>query len=154
MPPDRDRLPQEPRGARQERDAPSLCISLERDPKAPSLARAAVVGFAEECRLATAEPDVVRLLVSELVTNAVLHSDAPPRSEIVLRARLLERNALRVEVIDRGSGFDAATRGQPRPTGGYGLLLVAKQASRWGVDQQGGTRVWFELAGAGRARPA
>jgi anti-sigma regulatory factor (Ser/Thr protein kinase) len=154
MPSDRDRLPEEPQGARQERDVTSLCISLERDPKAPSLARAAVVDFAEECKLATAEPDVVRLLVSELVTNAVLHSDAPPRSEIVLRAQLLERDALRVEVIDRGSGFDAAPRGQTRPTGGYGLLLVAKQASRWGVDQKGGTRVWFELAGAGRAVPA
>jgi anti-sigma regulatory factor (Ser/Thr protein kinase) len=151
---DRDRLPEEPRGARQDSDAPSLFISLERNPKAPSLARAAVVDFAEECKLATAEPDVVRLLVSELVTNAVLHSDAPPTSEIVLRARLLDRDALRVEVIDCGSGFDAARRGRARPNGGYGLLLVAEQASRWGVDQKGGTRVWFELAGAERGVPA
>jgi anti-sigma regulatory factor (Ser/Thr protein kinase) len=151
---DRDQLPEESHGVRRGNGVPSLCMSLERDRKAPSLARAAVVDFAQECKIATAEPDVVRLLVSELVTNAVLHSDAPPASEIVLRARLLDRDALRVEVIDCGSGFDATTRGQARPDGGYGLLLVAKQASRWGVDKEGGTRVWFELADAERGASA
>jgi anti-sigma regulatory factor (Ser/Thr protein kinase) len=151
---DRDSLPEEARGVRPQNGVPSLCMSLERDPKAPSLARAAVVDFARACKLATAEPDVVRLLVSELVTNAVLHSDAPPASEIKLRAQLIDRDALRVEVIDSGSGFDAATRHPARPTGGYGLLLVAKQASRWGVDNEGGTRVWFELADAERSVPS
>ncbi len=123
----------------------TLRMSLERDPHAPSRARAAVVGFTRQCELAAPELDTLTLLVSELVSNAVLHSDAPPDSGILLCARLLERGAVRVEVIDRGSGFTAVPRDPSRVTGGYGLFLVAKQASRWGVDREGGTRVWFEL---------
>jgi anti-sigma regulatory factor (Ser/Thr protein kinase) len=125
-------------------------MSLERDPQAPSLARAALAGFTEDSEIASAESDALRLLVSELVSNAVLHSDAPPASTIVLRARMLDRRAVRVEVIDRGTGFTAAPRDPSKPSGGFGLFLVAKQASRWGVDGEGGTRVWFEL-GAGSA---
>jgi anti-sigma regulatory factor (Ser/Thr protein kinase) len=121
-------------------------ISLERDPQAPSLARAAVAGFTEEREIASTELATLTLLVSELVSNAVLHSDAPPTSAIVLCARLLDEGAIRVEVTDRGSGFIAIPRDPAQPKGGYGLQLVDKQATRWGVDREGGTRVWFEIA--------
>lgn len=125
-------------------------IGLERDPQAPSLARAAVTGFVEQSELAPAERGTLTLLVSELVSNAVLHSDAPPASGIVLRAHLLEEDAVRVEVIDCGSGFTATPRDPERPHGGYGLFLLEQQATRWGVDGEGGTRVWFELVSAPR----
>jgi anti-sigma regulatory factor (Ser/Thr protein kinase) len=124
---------------------PMLRIGLQRTPEAPSVARAAVAGFFEERHI---EPDALatlRLLVSELVSNAVLHSDAPSSSDIQLCVHLLEESAVRVEVIDRGNGFT------PQPTagvpygGGYGLYLVEKQAAHWGVDQTDGTRVWFEM---------
>ncbi|MGA2455033.1 MAG: ATP-binding protein [Solirubrobacteraceae bacterium] len=151
---DRDRPVEGLRGAPQPGGAPSLSISLERDLQAPSLARAAVVSFGEESKIAAGELDTLRLLVSELVSNAVLHSDAPPASDILLYARLLDRDAVRIEVIDSGSGFTATPRDRARTTGGYGLLLVAKQASRWGVDRKGGTRVWFELGGTERGSPA
>lgn len=121
-------------------------LSLERDPQAPSLARAAVAAFIDKSKLAAGEHATLTLLVSELVSNAVLHSDAPPASGIVLCAQLLRGDAVRVEVIDRGSGFTAAPRDPAGPHGGYGLYLVEKQATRWGVDGDGGTRVWFELA--------
>jgi anti-sigma regulatory factor (Ser/Thr protein kinase) len=124
---------------------PSLRVSLERDPQAPSLARAAVADFTEKSKLPSSELDTLTLLVSELVSNAVLHSDAPPETGILLCARLLGRGAVRVEVIDRGGGFTAAPRDPSRLTCGYGLFLVAKQAHRWGVDREGGTRVWFEI---------
>jgi serine/threonine-protein kinase RsbW len=127
-------------------DLPMLRMSLDRDPQAPSLARAAVAGLTEHSEISPAELATLTLLVSELVSNAVLHSDAPPASEIVLCARLLDKRAVRVEVIDRGSGFTATPRDPTQPLGGYGLYLVEKQATRWGVDQEGGTRVWFELA--------
>lgn len=125
-------------------------ISLGRDPQAPSLARAALTGFIEQSELAS-ELGTLTLLVSELVSNAVLHSDAPPASGIVLRAHLLEPDAVRVEVIDCGSGFTAAPRDPARAHGGYGLYLVEQQATRWGVDRDGGTRVWFELGRPPRA---
>lgn len=131
-------------------DLRTMRVSLERDPQAPSLARAALTGFIEQSELAASELGTLTLLVSELVSNAVLHSDAPPASGIVLRAHLLHDDAVRVEVIDCGSGFTATPRDPERPHGGYGLYLVEQQATRWGVDREGGTRVWFELVGGPR----
>jgi anti-sigma regulatory factor (Ser/Thr protein kinase) len=121
-------------------------LDLDRDPQAPSLARAAVAGFCERGELDEAHASTLALLVSELVSNAVLHSQAPPASGIVLCVSRLRDGTVRVEVIDRGSGFEAAPRDPARAQGGYGLFLVDRQASRWGVDGVGGTRVWFELA--------
>jgi anti-sigma regulatory factor (Ser/Thr protein kinase) len=126
-------------------DAPSLRVSLQRDPHAPARARAAITRFTDRREIPGFALDTLTLLVSELVSNAVLHSDAPPASEILLCARVLEQATVRVEVIDRGSGFTAAPRDPSRVTGGYGLFLVAQQASNWGVDREGGTRVWFEV---------
>jgi anti-sigma regulatory factor (Ser/Thr protein kinase) len=132
-------------------DPLTLRMSLERDPQAPSLARQAVAGFTEKSEIASTELATLTLLVSELVSNAVLHSDAPPASGILLCARLLEEGAVRVEVIDHGSGFTATPRDPEQPLGGYGLYLLDKQATRWGVDSTGGTRVWFELAKSPRS---
>jgi anti-sigma regulatory factor (Ser/Thr protein kinase) len=126
-------------------NTPSLRVKLGRDTRAPSLARAAVARFAPANGISALALDTLTLLVSELVSNAVLHSDAPPESGILLHARVPERGTIRVEVTDCGSGFTAAPRDPSRVTGGYGLFLVAQEASRWGVDREGGTRVWFEI---------
>jgi anti-sigma regulatory factor (Ser/Thr protein kinase) len=129
----------------------ALRLSLERDPQAPSLARRAVADLTERGGFPPEELATLTLLVSELVSNAVLHSDAPSTSGILLQAQVLEEGAVRVEVIDRGSGFTAKPRDPTRPIGGFGLHLVDKQATRWGVDREGGTRVWFELARSPRS---
>lgn len=85
--------------------------------------------------------DTTELLVSELVTNAVLHS----RSAVGIRISA-GASMIRVEVSDhstvlptrRGFATDAAT--------GRGLELVEILSSRWGVDQRpDGKVVWFEL---------
>jgi anti-sigma regulatory factor (Ser/Thr protein kinase) len=85
----------------------------------------------------------LRLLVSELVTNSVRHVTGS--TEPVELAVRIGPRASRVEVRDGGSGFKP---GKPQPRGadgGFGLFLVERMASRWGVDTQDGTRVWFEL---------
>jgi anti-sigma regulatory factor (Ser/Thr protein kinase) len=127
-------------------DAPVLQISLERNPQAPSLARAAITGLTDGSNIAAGALATLTLLVSEVVTNAVVHSDAAPANEIVMSARRLNDGAIRVEIIDRGGGFTPTPRDPARPGGGYGLYLVEKEARRWGVDREGGTRVWFEIA--------
>jgi anti-sigma regulatory factor (Ser/Thr protein kinase) len=132
--------------ARDTQATSDLRLTLARDPQAPSVARAAVAGFCERGELDETQASTLALLVSELVSNAVLHSQAPPASGIVLCARVLNDGAVRVEVIDRGGGFEALPRDPARANGGYGLFLVDRQASSWGVDWVGGTRVWFELA--------
>jgi anti-sigma regulatory factor (Ser/Thr protein kinase) len=130
----------------------SLRVSLDRDPQAPSHARAAVARFIATRGISARALETLTLLVSEVVSNAVRHSDAPPASGILLHARVFERSTIRVEVADCGSGFTAAPRDPSPGTGGYGLFLMAQQANRWGVDREGGTRVWFELDVRSRPR--
>jgi anti-sigma regulatory factor (Ser/Thr protein kinase) len=87
----------------------------------------------------------VRLLVSELVTNAVRHANLASGDVIALVVDLAD-HTLRVEVHDPGGGFVPRTP-TPDPTrpSGWGLYLVAELADRWGVDSDETTLVWFEL---------
>lgn len=106
---------------------------------APALARRSLSRWlaedVERDQLRTAE-----LLVSELVTNAVMHG----RGKITLRAQIDEDRVL-VEVIDEGGGFERTLRhGDFDAVGGRGLAIVDAEASRWGIHE-GTTHVWFEL---------
>jgi two-component sensor histidine kinase len=89
------------------------------------------------------DPDLdhtVSLLATELVTNSVRHAGVP--GDVRIEATLAEGYA-RIEVIDGGSGFDPEVR---HDVNGFGLRLVDKLASRWGVEREAdGTRVWFEV---------
>ncbi len=87
------------------------------------------------------DPDLdhtVSLLTTELVTNSIRHAGVA--ADIRVEAVLAEGYA-RVDVIDGGAGFDPEIRHE---VDGFGLRLVDKLASRWGVDRDlTGTRVWF-----------
>jgi len=102
--------------------------------------------FSQSSCLSESDCAVLTLLVSELVSNAVLHSDAPPESDIVLGLHESSPGVVRADVRDAGGGFTHVPRDPRRRMGGYGLLLVDAEASRWGVEREGGTRVWFELS--------
>lgn len=86
-----------------------------------------------------------KLLVSELVTNAVRHAPVAEGDEILL---LVERedDRLRIEVADHGPGFVPEPRADVSDaSSGWGLHILAKLAARWGVEVDDGSRVWFEL---------
>lgn len=83
----------------------------------------------------------VTLLVSELVTNSVVYGSG---ESIVLLIDDKRPEHLRCEVVDGGSGFVPKARGD-RAVGGWGLELVEKLTSSWGV-REGSTHVWFELS--------
>jgi GAF domain-containing protein/anti-sigma regulatory factor (Ser/Thr protein kinase) len=110
--------------------------TLPRDPGAVALARRAVEQHAEQ--LSDTELEVARLLVSELVTNAVRHGEG----EIALSMCIDERCA-RFEVHDDRAA-QARRRKSAGAEGGFGLNLVETLATRWGVDERG-AGVWFEL---------
>ena len=84
------------------------------------------------------------LLVSEVVSNAVRHSSGSPDAKIRLVATATEQ-AVRIAVTDSGEGFTPRPRDPDRLEDGYGLYLLEKAASNWGVENSGGTTVWFEL---------
>ena len=87
---------------------------------------------------------VVELLTSEVVTNAVRHGASDPHETILVRVRH-DDGAVRVEVCDEGAGFEqhVDSRAMMEP-GGNGLLLIQTLASRWGVCPGEPSCVWFE----------
>jgi len=122
-------------------------VRLER--RLPVSAEAAAVARHALDGLGAALPDGrmrdVRLLVSELVTNAVRHANLGANDVIGLVVELAG-DALRVEVHDPGGGFvPSAPSPDPARPSGWGLYLVAELADRWGVDSDDTTLVWFEL---------
>jgi anti-sigma regulatory factor (Ser/Thr protein kinase) len=121
-----------------------LEILLPRAVEAPGIARAAVADLCAEHGVERRLTQTIVLLVSEVVSNAVLHSAGPTDADIVLDA-LVRDDAVRVTVTDAGDGFTPGPRDPRRLDGGYGLFLVAKAASRWEVRSGAPTRVWFEL---------
>jgi len=94
----------------------------------------------------------VLVMVSELVTNSVLHGGASDNDEIEL-SLAWNPDRIRIEVLDYGPGFGASLA-DPDRHGGWGLQLVEKMADRWGVTRTGATVVWFEMLLADQARNA
>jgi anti-sigma regulatory factor (Ser/Thr protein kinase) len=120
-------------------------LQLESTPAAAAAARQALDDFAD--RVPASRMEDMRLLVSELVTNAVRHAGLRTDDRIRLLARL-DGDVLHVEVSDPGSGFEHR-RPEPDPArvSGWGLYLVEELADRWGMVGDAGTVIWFELDG-------
>jgi anti-sigma regulatory factor (Ser/Thr protein kinase) len=112
-------------------------------PSSPTSARAArrfVVDALTRLELETLA-DVAELLVSELVTNALLHAG----SEVRVRV-LPNGERLRVEVLDTSDTPVIPRDFGPDATTGRGLGLVEHLAARWGCrPTSSGKAVWFEL---------
>ena len=88
--------------------------------------------------------DTAVLLVSELVTNAILHA-GPGAATTVLR---LEYGGswLRIEVHDTSPHEPAPRTPDWLDESGFGLMLVDALATKWGVQQTiQGKAVWAEL---------
>lgn len=77
-----------------------------------------------------------RLIVAELAANAVLHGRVPGRN-FRLTLAVLPPATLRIEVTDtRGERLPVRRRAAETPAeSGYGLLLVAELADKWGVEE-------------------
>ena len=89
--------------------------------------------------------DAASLVVSELVTNAVLHARTPVHLTLEQHA-----DGVRVAVRDLADGVPA--RKEPLSLGstGRGLLLLEAYSRSWGVDTHpgGGKTVWALLTEA------
>jgi anti-sigma regulatory factor (Ser/Thr protein kinase) len=116
-------------------------LRLAGGPDAAALARRAVARLEGDLDIDTL--DVVRLLVTELVTNSVRHAEA---DAVDIRVHVAS-DQVRLEVTDRGPGFEFEERGRNQDLeGGWGLYLVDRLADRWGIAYDGGaSRVWAEI---------
>ena len=95
--------------------------------------------------------ETLRLLVTELVTNSVRHTEC---DSLTLRVAI-GKAAVLTEVADDGPNFDAEAAVEAEQPGGggedtgWGLFLVQRLARDWGVkEDKHSKRVWFELARA------
>jgi anti-sigma regulatory factor (Ser/Thr protein kinase) len=117
-----------------------LSLDLPPEPTSATRARTVTRGYLQSsCPPEAIE--VAALLVTELVTNAVLHARTP--IIVVVESSpgavfLAVNDGSRADPIARNYGVDAAT--------GRGIKLVRELSTRWGVERSdAGKRVWCEI---------
>lgn len=123
---------------------PDRSAELPAGPEAPATARRLIADWMGTDTDRTVVEDV-KLLVSEVVTNAVRHPEQRGKIGMTLT---VARGRIRVEVSDPGGGsFHKPSVHTPpvHSLGGRGLLIVDRVAAAWGVTSGSPTRVWFEL---------
>ncbi|KUJ70036.1 hypothetical protein ACZ90_06655 [Streptomyces albus subsp. albus] len=119
--------------------------------------RLAVSGIAVDEPLA----ETLILLISELVTNAVVHTGCPAVLRLVLPERFAAEppaeggarpmdgapvGTVRVEVADASARAPRQRHVDEAATNGRGLELVDGLADRWGWHREGaGKRIWCEV---------
>ena len=128
------------------RDEPQLdvraAVVLAPVPESARAARRFITEFCAAARLPDEICHTAALLVSELVTNAILHG----RSAATLEAHR-PPEFIRVAVRDENPSLPAV--GDNPAFGaesGRGLMIVSMLAPRWGIEPaDGGKAIWFEL---------
>ncbi|MFI8451041.1 SpoIIE family protein phosphatase [Streptomyces erythrochromogenes] len=89
--------------------------------------------------------DSVVLMVSEMVTNVLVHTDGDALLVAEAVGELGERR-LRVEVADSSDELPHKRHPGEMASSGRGVLLMEMLADAWGVDPRGeGKSIWFEL---------
>jgi len=123
----------------------SISMRIPGGDDAPTRARRSVhAQLAGHIPAATASD--AALLVSELVTNSVVHAKVGPRGALTVDLTTLH-DRLRIAVTDPGSRLrPRMLPPDPETPGGLGLFLVDELCETWGVWQElGPTCVWCEL---------
>ena len=119
---------------------PRAEVELPVSREAPALAREFLRGSTCVEHHSEVVDDAV-LLVSELVTNSVLHGGPP-----VVVAVDCDEATLQVRVRDGSPTLPAPRDAASGDENGRGLALVAEMSADWGVDtEEDGKHVWFVI---------
>lgn len=122
-------------------------LTVPASPSSAMTARRFATAFCERAQLDAVVVDDCALLLSELVSNSVVHA----RSEARICVGLIG-TVLRVEVADDSDRLPVRRPQALDATGGRGVLIMEALASSWGAarraDPPPGKVVWFELATA------
>jgi anti-sigma regulatory factor (Ser/Thr protein kinase) len=118
-----------------------VAMELEPTAGAPAAARSFVTTMLADWGHGDELVADAQLVVSELVTNAILHA----RSSFAVVASS-DESGVRVAVRDRGAGAPELLRPEPHVPSGRGLLVIDAVAAAWGVETTGeGKTVWAQL---------
>jgi CheY-like chemotaxis protein/anti-sigma regulatory factor (Ser/Thr protein kinase) len=116
-------------------------LDAPHDVGAGTRARALVREAVRDWNLAAIFDDAA-LVVTELVTNAVIHGGSTFRLQLSRTT-----SAFRIEVVDEGDGTPEPQPQDTEAEGGRGIMLVDAMASSWGVESvPSGKLVWAEIA--------
>lgn len=113
------------------------------DAESVHLARQFIADFCRASQLPAELCETAALLVSELVTNAIVHGGTSATVEIhrptdILRVAVRDDNP-NLPPLGERPVIDADS--------GRGLMIVSLLAPRWGIEAaDGGKAIWFELA--------
>ena len=123
-----------------------VSVEIPVEAEAVAIARDLVRDTAVEAAGPQQRIDDLRLLTSEIVTNALRHAGLAAGDTVGVAVAVSGRR-VRVEVADGGPGFDPAAVHGPTSegVGGWGLHLVKQLADAWGVTREDRNFVWFEL---------
>ena len=122
---------------------------IDPQPEGPAQARRIIVDELA-ARLPERILDDVKLMVSELVTNGIVHGapdhDDPLVLDVVVNGHSQSRPRVLCRVLDHGRGFAKRVR-ENAPGGGWGLQVIEQLSDRWGMQSSPQrTEVWFERA--------
>lgn len=99
----------------------------------------------EEKRLQGPRMDLLELLVTEVITNAVLHSGGDAESSVHMLL-FLQGGTARAVVEDKGPGFKPQVPEKDVwSTSRRGLMFLDELADKWGTSHDGAHSVWFEI---------
>ncbi|MEW9518287.1 ATP-binding protein [Streptomyces tubercidicus] len=125
---------------------PDASFCLPETVRAPGTARQLLESVLADWLICSKCADSAQLLVSELVTNAVMHGCGPVQLSVTREWSSGEPCSLRIAVTDASP--EPARRRQTASSDerGRGLAIVDMLADRWGQDVLGaGKRIWFEV---------
>lgn len=116
-------------------------LELPASPRSPRDARRFINDAIDAWDVGGDVRDVIRLLTTELVTNAMLHGSPPINLDVTRNG-----STIRVAVADTNPAPPVIRPFDPAAATGHGLLLLDRLARRWGVEtNRDGKRVWFEV---------
>jgi anti-sigma regulatory factor (Ser/Thr protein kinase) len=118
-----------------------LDFEIDPDHRSSTRARRAVGGWLASKAFPDEHLDDWLIVVSEVITNAVVHGGTPIR--VVVR---WNGERVMIEVFDGNSDVLPQVLDRPPAVGGRGLFLVARLSSHWGyATHLNGKRVWATL---------
>jgi anti-sigma regulatory factor (Ser/Thr protein kinase) len=125
------------------RPAPPMEARVRLEPVVASVpaARDLLRRLVSSWRMGELLDEVLEVLATETVTNAVVHARTP-----IVAVIRYDGSAIRFEVHDRDPHLPRPLEPSIHAEGGRGLWLVATLAHRWAAEAEpGGKRVWFEV---------